>query len=225
MLLAFQAGILNIGGFMACHSFVSHITGFATLFAYGYKSGDTHTTAAMLIVPGFFLAGAMISGILVDLRLRLHKKPRYYVVFGVLFLLLLFTVIGGSNGLFGDFGKPHRESEDFTLLALLCLACGLQNGLVTLVSRSVVRTTHLTGITTDLGIGVIRVLNRHRIPGGIGDEIPATFMRVGIIAFFFMGSMAGFELFHGFGFRGFLVPMMLSAALFFSTLYFQLIQK
>src|SRR3954469_18436639 len=80
MTLAFQAGVLNMGGLLACHSFVSHVTGFATLFGLELSKGNLETSSGLLLVPLFFLIGAMISGFLIDLRLKMHLKPRYYVV-------------------------------------------------------------------------------------------------------------------------------------------------
>jgi uncharacterized membrane protein YoaK (UPF0700 family) len=222
MILAFQAGLLNIGGLLACHSFVSHVTGFATLFGLELNRVHYWTAMGMLIVPLFFLLGAMLSGFLVDLRLQMRKKPKYYIVFGALFLILLFVVIGGFNRFFGAFGEWHETSGDYTLLALLCLACGVQNGTVALVSRSVVRTTHLTGITTDLGIGLVRVLNQKRIPlKMMEEESKANFMRIGIICSFIAGSAFGVPLFDQLQYRGFLVPTLISGLLFFTTFYFQ----
>ncbi|MBX3020947.1 MAG: DUF1275 domain-containing protein [Bdellovibrionales bacterium] len=224
MVLAFQAGLLNMGGFMACHSFVSHVTGYATLFGQEVNRAEFKFALGMLLVPLFFLAGAMLSGVLVDLQIKLQKKPRYYIVFGVLFSLLLFVVVGGFNGLFGHFGEPLEQSRDYTLLALLCLICGIQNGTVSLVSRSMVRTTHLTGITTDLGIGLVRVFNRDLLHGKIDDEWKANFMRIGIIGFFALGSISGFAAFRDLGFRGFLFPCAISFTLFALTVYHQLIK-
>lgn len=54
MSMAFQAGILNIGGFMACHRFVSHITGFATFFGHEINQADNSHAFGMLAVPLFF---------------------------------------------------------------------------------------------------------------------------------------------------------------------------
>lgn len=225
MTLAFQAGMLNIGGLLACHSFVSHVTGFATLFGVQANRGNSLAAFGMLLVPGFFLFGAMLSGFLVDLQLKMHKKPRYYIVFGMLFLLMLAVVIGGFNGLFGTFGEPLEHTGDYTLLALLCMICGAQNGLITLVSHSVIRTTHLTGITTDLGIGLVRVFNRGRLFGKIDDEVRANFMRIGIIVFFILGSTAGVKIFTTLAYRGFIVPTVISGTLFFLTFYFQVLKK
>ncbi|MGE0525617.1 MAG: YoaK family protein [Bdellovibrionales bacterium] len=223
-ILAFQGGLINMGGLLACQSFVSHVTGYATRFGMAWTESSFLHALAILLVPGFFLTGSMISGVLVDLRLKLGKKPKYYIVFGVLFVLLLLVVIGGFNHLFGVFGEPLQEIRDYTLLALLCLVCGIQNGTVTLVSRSVVRTTHLTGLTTDLGIGLVRVLNRRRLRGKIQDEGRANLMRIGIILFFVFGSVAGVKIFRTWEFRGFIFPCGISGILFFATVYYQVIR-
>jgi uncharacterized membrane protein YoaK (UPF0700 family) len=225
MVLAFQAGLLNIGGYAACHSFVSHVTGTATMIGYEINVAHFRYALCMLMVPGFFLMGAMVSGFLVDVQVKLKRKPRYYVVFGLLFLLLLSVVIGGFNGFFGRFGEPLEASRDYTLLSVLSLVCGIQNGVVTLVSRSIVRTTHLTGITTDLGIGLMRVLNSRRLAGKIDDEGKANVMRIGVIGFFILGSATGYQLFMAVGFRGFILPCSLSGGLFFMTVYFQLLRR
>ncbi len=225
MVLAFQAGLLNIGGVLACHSFVSHVTGYASLFGVQANKGDYLAASGMLVVPLFFLLGAMLSGFLVDLQLKLHQQPRYYVVFGAIFIELLIVVIAGFNHLFGEFGEPMEKTRDYTLLALLCMICGTQNGLITLVSKSVVRTTHLTGITTDLGIGLVRVLNSGRLFGKIDDEGRANLMRIGIIVFFILGSVFGVRIFHSFEYRGFIFPAVISGSLFFLTFYFQVIRR
>jgi uncharacterized membrane protein YoaK (UPF0700 family) len=47
MMMAFQAGVLNIGGFMACHRFVSHVTGFATFFGYELNTNDSYHAIGM----------------------------------------------------------------------------------------------------------------------------------------------------------------------------------
>ncbi len=167
----------------------------------------------------------MISGVLVDLRLKMGKKPKYYIVFGVLFALILLVEIGGFNKAFGTFGEPLEQTHDYWLLAALCLICGIQNGTVSLVSKSVVRTTHLTGVLTDLGIGIVRILNRGLLKGKIEGEGEANWMRAGILLSFTWGGALGYQVFHKWGFRGFLFPTIISALLFFLTLYFQVLRK
>ncbi len=222
--MAFQGGVLNSGGFMACHQFVSHVTGFATLFGRQASQGDAVHALGLLLVPLFFLLGAMIAAQLVDLKIRHEQKPRYYIVFGVMVVLLLAVAVGGFNGVFGAFGEPLSRARDYALLALLCLTCGLQNATVTSVSRAVVRTTHLTGLTTDLGIGLVRVLRRRAGDARISDEIRANAMRGGLILSFGLGSFVGAFLFSKAGYRGFLLPVAISAGLFGLMMYLQVLR-
>ncbi|AFY02168.1 YoaK family protein [Bdellovibrio bacteriovorus] len=224
MLMALQAGVLNIGGFMACHRFVSHVTGFATFFGLELAKGRPRYAWGMLLVPLFFLFGAMLSGQLVDIRLKLRKKPKYYIAFGFIFFLTLVVFVGGALGFFGTFGEPLGARRDFVLLALLCLVCGVQNGTITTVSRSVIRTTHLTGITTDLGIGLVRILNRHKLHD-VENEEKATLMRLGIILFFGLGSVLGGYVFSRYGHLGFLLPVCSSGILFVAMTYFRFAKK
>jgi len=225
MSMAFQAGLLNIGGFMACHRFVSHITGFATFFGYEINQADNSHAFGMLAVPLFFLFGCMISGQLVDIRLKLHKRPKYYLTFGLIFFLLCSVLSLGVIGYFGKFGEPFELTRDYTLLALLCLICGIQNGTITTVSKSVIRTTHLTGVTTDLGIGIVRFLNRKRIQREIENEVRANLMRAGIIFFFGFGSVVGGYIFTKLSYLGFLIPAFTSGLLFSVMLYFQVFRS
>jgi uncharacterized membrane protein YoaK (UPF0700 family) len=225
MLMAFQGGLLNIGGFFACHRFVSHVTGFATLFGVGVSQHLYVPALGMLLVPLLFLSGSMISGKLVDIPIRIEKKPKYYVLFGVMFLLILIVIIGGENGYFGKFGEESVAFRDYLLLALLCLICGIQNGSVTTVSKAVIRTTHLTGITTDLGIGLVRVLHKKLLQGKVEEDLRANKMRIGIIFFFVFGSIVGGFVFRDFAYRGFLLPGLISGGLFSVTFYFQVIRR
>ncbi len=224
MSLAFQAGILNIGGFMACHRFVSHVTGFSTYFGFQVSQPGSQHPVGMLVVPLFFLFGSMLSGMLVDLRLKQHKKPKYYITFGIIFALLFIVFAGGTLGYFGTFGESLEQVRDYILLILLCFTCGIQNGTITTVSRSVVRTTHLTGITTDLGIGIIRVLNRDKFDHDVSDDARANLMRVGIISSFTLGSVVGGFTFHRLGYGGFIIPLITSGLLFSLMFYFQVLK-
>lgn len=225
MTMAFQAGILNMGGFMACHRFVSHITGFATFFGHELNQADSSHAFGMLIVPLFFLCGVMISGQLVDVRLKLHKNPKYYMTFGIILCLLIIVLCLGVTGYFGHFDEPFDQSRDYALLAFLCLTCGIQNGTITSVSKSVIRTTHLTGITTDLGIGIVRVLNRKKIDVDMKSELQANLMRCGIIFCFTFGSALGGYIFMHLEYWGFIVPILTSGILFGSMLYFHFLKN
>lgn len=219
LVLAFQAGLLNIGGFLAGHAYVSHVTGFASSFGVALANGDRKTAYMVAGVPLLFLMGSMVSGFFVDLRLKLRKAPKYYITFGIMFVLILFIFLAGVTGFLGTFGS---EESSYTLLCLMCFICGIQNGTISIVSRSVVRTTHLTGITTDLGLGLVRLMNKSHIQINEIQERNATLMRLGLIVFFITGSAAGGIIFTKMHFWGFLLPLSIAGALFFMMYYFQI---
>ena len=74
------------------------------------------------------------------------------------------------------------------------------------------RTTHLTGITTDLGIGLIRLwTDRHHLSKRDDREFFATQFRLGIIGSFILGSIMGAFLFQELKFLGFLIPFIISS--------------
>lgn len=209
-LLSFLAGTINVGGYMACHRFVSHVTGFATLFGSEAARGLWIEAFGMLSVPLFFLLGTMVSAFSVERRISLGLNPRYGRVMSIATACLVIVAFGGIKGWFGPFGQPSDVSKDYLLLAMLCMASGLQNAVVTSVSGAIVRTTHLTGITTDLGIGLVRVLFPN--PGVISRQREITFnkLRFGKICSFIAGSGVGAVIFAAFGYYGFFLPVVLA---------------
>jgi uncharacterized membrane protein YoaK (UPF0700 family) len=222
LIMAFQAGVLNIGGLMAGHHIVSHVTGFATFFGLHGSRSEFFDALKMLIIPVFFLLGAVVSGYFVDIRLRLKKRPKYYITFGIMFFLNIVILTAGLLGYWGEFGAEAETLHEYVLLILLCFVCGIQNGTISVVSRSIIRTTHLTGITTDLGLGIIRFIKRNELADQLPDEGRANLMRLGIISFFILGSAIGGAIFHHFHFYGFILPTAISGGLFYLMAYYQM---
>jgi uncharacterized membrane protein YoaK (UPF0700 family) len=212
--LAFQAGAINVGGFLACHRFVTHTTGFATHFGAEFSRGLYQNAFGMLSVPAFFLLGSVISAILIDKRKLQGKIPNYPFVFLFISILLIFSAVGGVGGGFGDFGSEHELKKSYILLISLSLTSGLQNAVITTASGAAVRTTHLTGLTTDLGIGIVRILS-----GLLGHEkqrreIRFNWLRIGTISSFVLGSTLSAYIFNSIQFYGFLIPAIISFILF-----------
>lgn len=216
--MAFQAGAINIGGFLACHRFVSHTTGFATLFAAEMIQSQWITAIGLLSVPTFFLAGTMLSAALVDTRIQRDKKPLYSWVFFIMSTILSTVALLGAAGKFGGFGAPANIYTDYFLLTSLALASGLQNATVTSAFGAVVRTTHLTGITTDLGIGLIRLLTHSHKFNTRKNELHANFMRAAIISLFVLGSGLSAYIYLHAEYWGFLIPASIAMILFLWSL-------
>lgn len=212
-----MAGLVNIGGFLATHRFVSHVTGFATHFGQDLGQLKFQDAFNILSVPIFFLMGAMISGFLIDRRQLLGKVPNYPYVFFFMFLVLTLLAWAGGLMRFGPFGDDHLLQEDYILVAGLALVCGLQNAVVTSASGALVRTTHLTGLTTDLGIGWVRLLSGVLSKEDKQSEWLYSLMRISIILAFIIGSAIGGFLFLKFQYFGFLLPASIALILFFEA--------
>lgn len=209
-LLAFLGGSVNAGGFLACQRFVTHVTGFATLAGIDLASGELAAAFGMLTVPVFFLAGVMVAAYLTDRRVLEGKRPRYELVMSMVTFFLFLSVAGGVSDWFGPFGGLQL-GKDYSLLAILCLASGLQNAALTSASGATIRTTHLTGLTTDLGIGLVRAAGLAAGDKNRSAMMKMNYLRIGTIVSFMAGSGVGAYLYLRFGYLGFLLPMAIAA--------------
>lgn len=210
-ILSFLAGNINAGGYLACNRFVSHVTGFATLSGISLEEGSWFEALGSIAIPLFFLIGVMVSGYLTEKKYanKVHGQ-RYAPVMGLVALLLAFVAIGGSLNLFGQFGDVANMKHDFFLLAFLCGACGLQNAAISSASGATVRTTHLTGLTTDLGLGIVRAEIHNLSDTQRSIERRANWLRVATIGAFTLGSLVAAFIYSRFKYQGFFFPMVIA---------------
>ncbi len=137
--LATIAGVINAVGFLGQHhQALSHMTGTVTVLGYELaRAGYDVALHALSILTAFFL-GCLLSGAIIrQSSLRLGR--RYGIALSMesaLLVAALFFLRRGAN--VGDY--------------LAAMACGLQNAMVSTYSGSTMRTTHITGMVTDLGI-------------------------------------------------------------------------
>jgi len=210
-LLSLSAGSVNSGGYLSCHRFVSHVTGFATLSGVSFAQNNYLDALATLFVPLFFLMGVMISAYFTEKKITSKAYGQKYApVIGLEGLLLLIVALAGHFHYFGKFGEPALIDRDFLLMSLLCMACGLQNAAITSSSGATIRTTHLTGLTTDLGIGIIRAEIHPLSMEQKLAERRANFIRALGFLSFAMGSAIGAILFTKLNYLGFIFPSFIS---------------
>lgn len=151
-LLAFSAGAVNAGAFLAVQRFVSHLTGSATRI--GIDVGAWSLMGEYTLVLASFVAGAAGSSLAIDGRLHAGRRPWYSLPFAAVVLVLTLVAAAGHAGLFGPFGETVETRGDFVFLCLLSFAMGLLNAAVAMCTSMVVRATHMTGPATDLGIAL-----------------------------------------------------------------------
>lgn len=219
--LSFQAGVINCGGFMACHRFVTHVTGFATHFGTEIATAHYRSAFGILVVPLFYLLGSFCTGYFTEVRMAKKQKPKYHQIFGFIAISLGALALAGTAGAFGVFGEPLNLYSDYLLLATLCFCSGVQNATVTSASGSVIRTTHLTGITTDLGLSLMKYLSFYPRSWNKTDELTSQrskdklniIIRMGLILSFILGSVFGGVVFLNFEYLGFFLPCAISLAL------------
>jgi uncharacterized membrane protein YoaK (UPF0700 family) len=209
-MLAFQGGFLNTAGFLGVGRFVSHVSGFATLFGVFGASGAWIKAIGMLSTPVFYLFGSMFSAWFIERRKLLKEAPYYPFVFFYIVLWLILVLFIGNNGGFGDFGNHLDSMNNFFYLFTIAFICGLQNSMVSSATSNIIRTTHLTGPLTDLGIGIVRVWTNGK-KGLHEREFFSNLCRLGIIFSFTLGSLIGAFILMHFQYNAFILPVLISS--------------
>ena len=148
--LAGVAGYANSAGYVLIGTFSSHVTGNVGRMANDVSLGDPLAALSALALVVSFFAGAFLVSVLVESRWLGHMSRGYAVA-----LATEAALLGAFTFLTSTTLASHPRLLD-AQAALLCAAMGMQNGLVTRLSGAVVRTTHLTGVVTDLGIEAAR---------------------------------------------------------------------
>lgn len=149
-MLAFAAGAVNAGAFLANSRFVSHVTGIVSRI--GLDVGQWPLLLDYVIVLVCFIAGAAASVVAIDGRRHRGKHALWAAPLALVSTILIGVAIAGRMGAFGTYGGTVEEPVDFLLLSILAFAMGMQNAAVATTTGLAVRTTHMTGPATDLGV-------------------------------------------------------------------------
>lgn len=212
-LLSFVAGALNAGGFLAIGQYTSHMTGIVSSAADNLALGNIGLTVAAGLSLLSFMAGAATTAWLVNYAKRSSSKNVYSAPLGIeAALLLVFGIAGATLRL--------HEIVSISLTAiLLCFTMGLQNALITKISNAEIRTTHITGLVTDIGIELGKLIywNRSRDVSRHTVRANRTRLRVHsslVLSFFTGGAMGAL----GFKHAGFSSAILLALPLAFMSL-------
>lgn len=194
--LAFVAGAVNAGGFFAVGQYTSHMSGIVSSLADNAVLGEVELLVAGGISLLAFFLGAATSAILINWGRRRGAHSRYALPLMVeAALLLVFGLLGG---------RLVEQGHLTTIVALLCFVMGLQNAIVTKVSRAEIRTTHVTGLVTDIGIELGKLFYWNAGQGGAdgagADKVVADRARLALLSSllgaFLLGGLLG-----AFGFK------------------------
>ncbi len=196
-LLSIVAGVVNIVGVLSFKTLTTNVTGHFAFFSEElYLNHYLFALVSILYVISFLL-GAFIANTTMELTSSGRAHFSYSVPIAIEIILLAFVSF---------FNLPSNSAV--WLSCTLLLAMGLQNALVTRISGSVVRTTHLTGLFTDLGIELSQVIfykktnERKRLRRGI-------LLKIIIIGGFFFGGIMGAFIYSWFDRKTLLLPVTL----------------
>jgi uncharacterized membrane protein YoaK (UPF0700 family) len=132
------------------------------------------------------------------------KRPLYALPLFITAALVAGAALGGKLGWFGPFGGSVDQPADFVLLATLSFAMGIQNGAVATSTGLLVRTTHLTGPATDLGLGLAELLFADEDRRRLAKR--NVWLRAGKITSFVLGAAIAVPLCRTFEYGAFVVP-------------------
>lgn len=209
--LACVAGMVNATGFFAVGTYTSHVTGHASMVGDEVARGSYASALHFFFLVLFFIGGAFLATLFVE-NARRFGRARYVAALLVEALILTaFTVLSGLI--------PEKSQTVWRILtAMLSVSMGLQNALVTRISGAVVRTTHLTGVATDIGIELARLvywIRRRALRQSPlrllwdfarGDELRRLRLHLSIFSSFLLGSIVGPLLFLRIGHGAMMAP-------------------
>lgn len=217
LLLAAAAGSVNGFAFLMCEQFVTHVTG--TVTRLGLESLTAGLVLEYAVVVMSFIVGAAVSVIAIQARARHGDRPRWATPLISVALILAGVAVAGRAGAFGSFGFTlAADPPPVTLLSILAFAMGLQNAAVASTTGLAVRTTHLTGPATDLGVHLGTACistDRER-----WEALRGAALRGGKILAFMAGAGAAIPLTRALGYLALLAPtsfVLIATALSFTT--------
>lgn len=180
-LLSFVAGLVNVAGFLAVQKLTTNVTGhFAFFVDEVFKQNFWGGLNYFLYILFFFL-GSFFSSFSIELVTKINERLIYRIPVIIESLILILTAV---------FGKEMIIHAPNMLAFALLFAMGLQNSLVTTISNATVRTTHLTGLFTDLGIELSQLFfyKKQEQKQKLYSSVK---LRLTIISFFFFGGLFG----------------------------------
>lgn len=207
-ILSMKAGFLNAIGFLATGYFVSHITGFGTQVGVTLAHEEYLFGFELLLIPFSFILGASIPAYILDRNYDKNRIPPYPIV-----QIMITATLGIILAIKLGKGLGHTKTDDVILIALLCLTCGMKNGLTTWATFGKIRTTHLTGLATDIGLHLPELFARKKRPYRYPEGKKINTVRIITLISFSLGSLIAAFAFPIMEFKSLIIPFVVSLIL------------
>lgn len=183
-LLSSIAGALNAVGFLIAGSFTANMTGNISAFADNLANGAIAMSLSFMGLVAAFVCGASIAALVIQAGEKRKLRSIYALaITAEAVILLLLGVV-----LIQAFAHPHET----ILVIILSLVMGLQNAVTTMISQARVRTTHVSGMATDIGIELAAIVGNAQ---SRQDAMPKLKLHSFTLASFAIGGVCGALLF------------------------------
>lgn len=205
---AFVSGVTNVAGMVAFLAFTSNITGHVATLAKHIVEQNWSEIVVFVIWLLLFFAGAFLSNFIVKSVEHRSRYQAHSIPIIIEILLLLFVAIYGNN----FYRETQTERE--IVIGVIIFSMGLQNSLVSTISGGLIKSTHLTGLFTDLGGDVSEWLHpKVAKTTAIRNKI---YVRLTVLFFYFFGGIMGGYFFNLFDFAIFyFIPLILLTILYY----------
>lgn len=187
-MLSLVAGMVNVAGVLAISTLTTNVTGHFAYFAEEVARSQYQVAGTYLSYILSFLSGAFLCGLLVEMMIRKNPSRSHTLPLTLEIVLLLVVSVIYAKGI----ATPPWVAR------MLLFAMGLQNALVTQISKATVRTTHLTGLFTDLGIELSQLIYYTKKEQS-STLTRSIYLRVAIITCFFTGGLLAVFVFQELG--------------------------
>ena len=184
-LLSSMAGALNAVGFLIAGSFTANMTGNISAFADHLAGGAILISLSFIGLVAAFVGGASMAALAIQIGERRHIRSIYALAIAAEAIILL--LLGMALAL------SSANAHETFLVVVLSFVMGLQNAVTTMISRARVRTTHVSGMATDIGIELAALFGNN---GSQADTVRKVRLHSLTLASFAIGGVCGALLFH-----------------------------
>jgi len=205
---AFVAGITNVAGMIAFLAYTTNITGHVALLARKVTARDIGEIITVFTWLMLFFLGAFVSHFLV----RSYERTSRYKAHA--FPILIETLILLLVAIYGNHFFNGTDVEREVIIGAILFSMGLQNSLVSTISGGLIKSSHLTGLFTDVGADLAEWLHPYTAKTTVVKN--RLYIRLTVLGFYFLGALAGGCFFEIYNFKVFyFIPVILISILLY----------
>ncbi|KKB12354.1 transmembrane protein [Devosia geojensis] len=181
--LAAAAGAINAAGFHAMGFFSANMTGNVSSLSDFAALGQWTLASLLAGLLAAYIVGAFCSALLIEVGRRRNVHGIY--AYSIISEGVLLAVLGTA-----DLLLPGIHSGPILIVGLSFLM-GLQNATTTRISNARVRTTHVSGMATDIGVELAVLLGGARDNDDRGVVRSRFALHLSTLGAFLVGGIVG----------------------------------